>query len=332
MRPGDKGPQVEELQKHLIALGYDPGKPDGDYGPKTKAAVLAFQLDYSDIDDDGIAGPQTEAKLASVADHAHDAPPTLHPATFVPCNAETWSAFEKLVALITSTPVRYGPGRGLWIGERFVITHGPGALGSKSMKTFLGHSSPSFHCTSLTNFFLAWLLRRNGLFTHAGNIPDLFTTKHQGLLELDATVHANPGGGSWRGYGDDVALLSPDGSGAKRSGVANVIDARELLARRASLPTFMVFGQSSKMVDGKYKWWHHTGLYIAHDGRLYRLAADGYRDATKGYSANPIKMAEITETNVHFLDAAIYRVYGVKTSDGSYGDRMKPIARVDIET
>ena len=55
LKPGDSGPEVEKLQLKLKAVGYDPGDVDGDYGKRTTAAVLAFQLDRPDVDDDGIA-------------------------------------------------------------------------------------------------------------------------------------------------------------------------------------------------------------------------------------------------------------------------------------
>lgn len=316
MKRGDSGPKVSELQRALLALGFNPGAPDGDYGAKTEAAVLLFQLEYTDVDDDGIAGPQTLAKIKQAMST---------PISDGQCNSQTWTAFESLVSLVTTLPVRYGPGRGLWHSGEFVITHGPGQLGSKSWKNFLGKPYASFHCSSWTNFFLGWLLRRNELYTHAGNIPDLFD-----LVTQDASVHQNPGAGPYRGYGDACSKITPDGSGSRRAGVPNVMDARELLARRDALPTFMVCGQSSKRAAG-WLWWHHTVLFVARDRRLFRIAADGYRTQAGGYSGTPMKFVEITDKNVSSYDGAIYRAYGVNTADGSYGDKTKPIARVTIE-
>ncbi|MFL6055052.1 MAG: L,D-transpeptidase family protein [Actinoallomurus sp.] len=40
---GDKGPAVTRLQQRLIALHYDPGTVDGQYGSQTRFAVWAFQ-------------------------------------------------------------------------------------------------------------------------------------------------------------------------------------------------------------------------------------------------------------------------------------------------
>lgn len=334
LKPGDKGPQVQTLQRNLIALGYDPGGVDGDYGTKTTAAVLAFQLDYSDVADDGIAGPQTERKIATVLAHANDGIQALHPAALIQCNAETWAAWEKLVALVTKAVVGYGPGRGLWVGDRYVITHGPGALNSKGWASARGHTFPSFHCTSWANFVLGWLGRRNDLYTPAGNIPELFD-----LLAQGPEMHEVPQDGwtlRYRGYGDMCSKITPDGSGARRSGVPNVMDARELYDRRGSLPTFVVCGQSSKMASGKMKWWHHVVFYVVRDGELYRIAADGFRDmihAGHPYSASPMFWTKITTANLHALDGAVYRAYGVNpNADGSYGDQSKPIAAVELES
>ena len=46
--PGSSGPEVLELQQFLTALGDGGpgeglGNPDGDYGPRTEAAVQRFQ-------------------------------------------------------------------------------------------------------------------------------------------------------------------------------------------------------------------------------------------------------------------------------------------------
>lgn len=43
MRPGDRGPEVLDLQTRLAATGRDPGPRDGIYGPKTEAAVRSHQ-------------------------------------------------------------------------------------------------------------------------------------------------------------------------------------------------------------------------------------------------------------------------------------------------
>ncbi|MGT2487988.1 peptidoglycan-binding domain-containing protein [Methylobacterium oryzae CBMB20] len=58
---------VEEIQRALIARGYDLGKAGaaGDAGPKTIAALAAFQK-VAGLHADGIAGPLTQKALGSV--------------------------------------------------------------------------------------------------------------------------------------------------------------------------------------------------------------------------------------------------------------------------
>ena len=58
MRPGEEGEQIAALQQALTTLGYEPGEPDGNYGPATVEAVRAFQT-AAGLPADGIAGPTT---------------------------------------------------------------------------------------------------------------------------------------------------------------------------------------------------------------------------------------------------------------------------------
>jgi peptidoglycan hydrolase-like protein with peptidoglycan-binding domain len=325
LKPGDKGLEVEQLQLKLKAAGYDPGEIDGDYGPKTTAAVLAFQVDRPDVDDDGLAGPQTMGSLNAAILKMGTASPT-PPSDIVPCDDATWTLFEALVNSITKRPVRYGPGRGLWVKDKFVITYGAGQLNGtvKQWPNVLGKTYPAFHCTSWCNFFISWLCRRNQDYTHAGNIPAIWD-----LLLKTPDVHQNPGAGPYRGFGDVCYQIPPDGSAVKRSGIPKVMDVRELYDRRHDLPTFMLFGQSTRRVGG-WNWWHHTGVYITRNGKLYRIAADGFK-GTNGYSASPMKFTEITDKNLSDYANVVYRVYGVRTLDGSYGDKARPYATVDFE-
>ena len=64
LKPGATGSQVKLLQRALKALGFSPGKVDGDYGPSTVAAVKQFQAAHG-LTQDGIVGPQTVSALRS---------------------------------------------------------------------------------------------------------------------------------------------------------------------------------------------------------------------------------------------------------------------------
>lgn len=61
LREGSKGPHVANLQRALHERGYTL-TADGDYGPKTRAAVERFQRDRG-LSVDGVAGPQVAEAL-----------------------------------------------------------------------------------------------------------------------------------------------------------------------------------------------------------------------------------------------------------------------------
>jgi len=66
---GDYGDSVLEVQKFLKARGFDPGPLDGDFGPMTEAAVVAFQKSRG-LTPDGIVGPLTAQELRSEVSRA----------------------------------------------------------------------------------------------------------------------------------------------------------------------------------------------------------------------------------------------------------------------
>ncbi len=66
LRSGAKGTAVKNLQNRLKALGFNPGTVDGSFGPKTLAAVKAFQKSRG-LAADGVVGPKTNAKLWAAA-------------------------------------------------------------------------------------------------------------------------------------------------------------------------------------------------------------------------------------------------------------------------
>lgn len=64
LKLGSKGDLVRDLQKALAALGYFTGALDGDFGPRTRAAVLAFQAD-NHLETDGKVGSLTREALGA---------------------------------------------------------------------------------------------------------------------------------------------------------------------------------------------------------------------------------------------------------------------------
>lgn len=65
LKQGSSGPDVQDLQQKLKDLGFDPNGVDGNFGPGTKAAVIAFQQSKG-LQADGMAGPATLAALRAV--------------------------------------------------------------------------------------------------------------------------------------------------------------------------------------------------------------------------------------------------------------------------
>lgn len=76
LKRGCKGPDVVQLQKNLIELGYDLGQSgaDGSYGKKTAEAVSEFQ-GYAKLHVDGIAGALTQDLILQVLMDKHKARP-----------------------------------------------------------------------------------------------------------------------------------------------------------------------------------------------------------------------------------------------------------------
>jgi peptidoglycan hydrolase-like protein with peptidoglycan-binding domain len=68
LKLGSKEPEVRDLQEALKALGHDPGRIDGDFGPRTESAVKAFQQ-AREIPVDGIVGRVTWINIDEADQH-----------------------------------------------------------------------------------------------------------------------------------------------------------------------------------------------------------------------------------------------------------------------
>ena len=61
--------EIRRLQQRLSGLGYDTGRVDGVFGPRTKQCLKQFQADHA-LAVDGVAGPVTKAALAGAKPRA----------------------------------------------------------------------------------------------------------------------------------------------------------------------------------------------------------------------------------------------------------------------
>lgn len=59
---GSRGSDVTRLQRELAARGFNPGAADGDFGPRTRRAVEAYQRSQR-LSDDGVVGRDTGGAL-----------------------------------------------------------------------------------------------------------------------------------------------------------------------------------------------------------------------------------------------------------------------------
>lgn len=97
LKQGSSGSAVSALQQQLAAAGFNPGAIDGKFGPKTLAAVRAFQQSKG-LKVDGIAGPLTMGALSGGS-----AKPAQQPSQKPTVNSNTTNA--QISGLLQNNPV-----------------------------------------------------------------------------------------------------------------------------------------------------------------------------------------------------------------------------------
>ena len=108
IRRGQKGEAVREVQETLISRGYLDGSADGIFGPKTEAAVLAFQKDNG-LDATGIVGEATYAALKEAPAESQTGAETDYEAVFPSWNPDSES-LHALVDFVTACADESGDG------------------------------------------------------------------------------------------------------------------------------------------------------------------------------------------------------------------------------
>src|SRR5438128_5513626 len=95
LKQGSSGPDVTNFQQKLKDLGFDPNVVDGNFGPGTRDAVIAFQQSKG-LQADGIAGPATLAALGLGDGQANAGPGSS--ASTVTASADTASPTDTATA------------------------------------------------------------------------------------------------------------------------------------------------------------------------------------------------------------------------------------------
>lgn len=307
LKLGSRGAPVRDLQIMLKALGYYQAYAlDGSFGPGTENAVEEFQESVGRLAIDGMVGPNTWGALEGALVETPEEPTQNPDPSPLSCDDETWAAWLDLVELITTTPVKYGPGRGAFVPPE------TGFDGSWLIRDKAGNyphgSNIGYHafvCSTWTNFMAGFLLRYNELYTPTGGMPSWVQ-----VCESDSSLHPVPGlqGATFRGYGEYMEKIAPN---IKDMPLGTLYNMRE------KLPTFIVAAQASR----KRSWWsyHHcAGFVIDHRTEglpMYRIAADGYRGRS-GFSRTPMVYKRVDQAYIDKHDArSRLRAYAVTGLD-----------------
>ena len=112
VRSGSKGSSVVSVQKELKAAGISPGPIDGDFGKKTRAAVVAYQRKHH-LTADGVVGAKTWSALTHDAfkpggPHKSPKPPTTRPGRPGPVNTPSGRPGTKVQKLLAEARQHLG--------------------------------------------------------------------------------------------------------------------------------------------------------------------------------------------------------------------------------
>lgn len=211
---GDEGPAVLALQYRLITLGSGI-TADGDYGPKTRAAVTKFQR-TARLHPDGKAGPLTLAALYS------EGAPTVRPAPPPPnfgypslawrvknLGAITFKhtpsdRYPERISLITAPPV-----------ERVTVPELAGIANSSGQVWWIASRAEQLQAlfkawggAGLLHHIKSWdgSLNRRLKRGRSGNTPDLLSDHAWGSA-FDINARWNPYGGLPAGWGEQGSVF-----------------------------------------------------------------------------------------------------------------------------
>merc|ERR1712146_275927 len=122
---------------------------------------------------------------------------------------------EQITAMaerIEAAGTGYGPGRGLEDNGTLWVTSGLSGFDYTSWKSRTGKHPPSFHCSSLTNFFASWLFNLVDPYKGSGNMCSM-----RELIYNNADVHTCKSNkyGTYRGWGDHTFRVETNGDTGK---------------------------------------------------------------------------------------------------------------------
>jgi len=126
LKVGSRGAQVISLQQALNMTSCSAGTADGDFGPKTKAAIECFQAAH-DLTVDGVVGPMTGAKLAALSGTV---------STGLPAGCSSTSGFSPITGSSCNAPVSVGIPAGCTTTTGYSTTTGAPCSGTPATTVF----------------------------------------------------------------------------------------------------------------------------------------------------------------------------------------------------
>ncbi|MEL7609736.1 MAG: peptidoglycan-binding domain-containing protein [Bacillota bacterium] len=159
--PYTQNDDVKEAQVRLTAHGFSPGVPDGVFGPRTQAAVIAFQkkiFPINPVEWDGIVGPKTWAAL--MAENAAPAP--VKPDNLDPRIRDMEAALKACVG----KPYIIG-GQGHAYSRSYIQARAkakPGFFTHGRLEWALEHADPAIECYDCSGLYMAWAQTHMGIY------------------------------------------------------------------------------------------------------------------------------------------------------------------------
>jgi hypothetical protein len=180
---GARGADVITLQMRLRDRGHSPGEIDGQFGPKTRGAVLSFQREAGVVQD-GVVGPVTWGKLWLDGSVTRDAGETGGTVTTM-AEPNLRQQILDIAGREAAKGRSHAPGNEI---DRLVLDP------LRPILMELGHLGRS-HTDSFFNWCAAWvtyICREGGI-----SIPDRFGDFYASVALVDAWRHMGRETGAW---------------------------------------------------------------------------------------------------------------------------------------
>jgi hypothetical protein len=223
----------------------------GEASEEVEGETLQEDLEFETTEDGsgGVAGDlQAEVTWDEKPRHDND----------IVMSAELFQQIKDMAVRMEEAGTGYGPGRGAEENGDLWVVQGLNRFNNTNWRSITGKKPPTFHCSSLTNFFASWLFNLVNPYKGTGSMCSM-----RELIYSDSQVHECKSNkyGAFRGWGDHTFRVNTNGDTGKRwggtgykrkdghrSGDMTILDPLELYNRKddPNMPTIMFAAQSTK--------------------------------------------------------------------------------------